>query len=69
MPRQLHQVTIVHNDTEDTIKPLLNEMEMDINEVIKQQEASFIFPESMIKVENVTYKTNDIVAYLKEVGK
>ncbi len=69
MPRQLHQVTIVHNYTEEAIQPLLDEMEMDINEVIKQQEASFIFPESMIEDAGVTYKTVDIVTYLKEVGK
>jgi len=55
--------------TEDAIKPLFNELEMDINEVIRQQEAALVLPETMIKVEKAHYETVDIVTYLQEVGK
>jgi len=69
LPKQVKQITISQNESEDAIKPLFNELEMDINEVIRQQEAALVLPETMIKVEKAHYETVDIVTYLQEVGK
>lgn len=68
LPKQVKQITITQNETEDAIKQLFNELEIDINEVIKQQEAALVLPQSMIHVESAHYETVDIVSYLKEVG-
>lgn len=69
LPKQVKQITITQNESEDTIKPLFNELEIDTGEVIKQQEAALVLPESMVKIQNVSYKSEDIVTYLQEVGK
>lgn len=68
LPKQVKQITITQNESEDAIKPLFNELEIDINEVIKQQEAALVLPQSMVLVENAHYETVDIVSYLQEVG-
>lgn len=67
LPKQVKQITITHNESEDTIKPLFNELEIDITEIIRQQEAALVLPESMVKVEKAHYETVDIVTYLQEV--
>ncbi|MGB4268054.1 MAG: hypothetical protein WBK20_02615 [Spirochaetota bacterium] len=69
LPKQVQQITITQNESEEAIKPLFNELEIDINEVIKQQEAALVLPESMVKIQNDSYKSEDIVTYLQEVGK
>lgn len=69
LPKQVKQITITQNESEESIKPLFNELEIDTGEVIKQQEAALVLPESMVKVQNVSYKSEDIVTYLQEVGK
>ncbi|HOJ29935.1 MAG TPA: hypothetical protein PL059_12760 [Spirochaetota bacterium] len=68
LPKQVQQITITQNESEEAIKPLFNELEIDINEVIKQQEAALVLPEGMVKVEKAHYETVDIVTYLQEVG-
>ncbi|MEW6526371.1 MAG: hypothetical protein AB1444_06875 [Spirochaetota bacterium] len=68
LPKQVQQIPITQNESEEAIKPLFNELEIDINEVIKQQEAALVLPEVMVKVEKADYETVDIVTYLQEVG-
>lgn len=67
LPKQVTQVTIAQNESEEAVMPLFNELEIDINDVIKQQEAALVLRESMIKVTNVSYSSEDIVTYLQEV--
>jgi hypothetical protein len=68
LPKQIQQIPITQNESEEAIKPLFNELEIDINEVIKQQEAALVLPEVMVKLEKANYETVDIVTYLQEVG-
>jgi len=69
LPKQQKQLFVEQKDTEDTIRPLLNALEINVDELIKQREAALVLPERMVRVDNVTYKTVDIVTYLKEVEK
>jgi len=69
LPKQQKQLFVQQKDSEDTIKVLLNALEINVDELIKHQEASLVLPEWMVQVDNVTYKTVDIVTYLKEVEK
>ena len=69
LPKQQKQLFVQQKDSEDTIKVLLDALEINVDELIKHQEASLVLPEWMVQVDNVTYKTVDIVTYLKEVEK
>lgn len=69
LPKQQKQLFVQQKDSEDTIKVLLDALEISVDELIKQREAALVLPERMVRVDNVTYKTVDIVTYLKEVEK
>jgi len=69
LPKQQKQLFVQQKDSEDTIKVLLDALEISVDELIKQREAALVLPARMVRVDNVTYKTVDIVTYLKEVEK
>lgn len=65
LPKQIKQVVIDDNENEQAVKPLFHELEIEIDEVIKQQGAALILPSSMVVIKGQKYESENIVEYLK----